>query len=90
MDDIKALLVESPLKACAISAAVATLGYITIKGVHSLVYNGRGNHIYPPGPPRYPVIRAMKSFPKGHFAKSFSEWGATYGALVWYLQKADD
>jgi hypothetical protein len=82
MDDIETLIVEYPLKACAISAVVATLGYISVKGVHSLVLNRRGNHVYPPGPPRYPIIGAMKSFPKGHFAKGFSEWGATYGALL--------
>lgn len=83
VEDITAKIVESSLKACAVSVGVASLGYLTVKGVQALFSNHHGKRVYPPGPPRGPLIGAMRSFPKGHFAKAFSEWAVTYGDIVY-------
>jgi hypothetical protein len=70
---------DSPLETCTISLALASLGYLTIRGVHASFK--KQNFSYPPGPSRQPFIGAFSSFPSDHFYHRFSEWAKTYGTL---------
>jgi hypothetical protein len=70
---------STPAQLCGATLAVASVGYLTIKGLQ-YVFSAKNNaHRYPPGPPRQFLIGALNSFPKDHFYKRFCEWADEYG-----------
>jgi hypothetical protein len=81
MDEVISTVLHSPAKICVLSFTVASLGYLTIKGLYGTFSSRQQLYPYPPGPSRRPLIGAMKSFPKDHFYQRFSQWAETYGAL---------
>jgi hypothetical protein len=85
MNDIISNVLDSPYKAVAVSLSVASLGYLTIKGVHSFLSKGQMTHSFPPGPPRDPLIGAIRSFPKDHFYERVAEWAELYGAPLFSI-----
>jgi hypothetical protein len=85
MNDIISNMLDSPYKAVAVSLSVASLGYLTIKRVHGVLSKGQMAHSFPPGPPRDPLIGAIRSFPKDHFYERLAEWAQLYGALVFSI-----
>ncbi|CAG8544496.1 14721_t:CDS:10, partial [Acaulospora colombiana] len=44
-------ILESPLKTCAVTFTLASLGYLTIKSAQNMISRKRETHPYPPGPP---------------------------------------
>jgi hypothetical protein len=74
MDTINTILVESPLKACAVSAVAVSIAYFTWRSL-----SRKHTHSYPPGPPQQPIIGALGAFPKDHFYQRFTEWAEQYG-----------
>jgi hypothetical protein len=85
MDDIISNILDSPYKAVVISLSVASLGYLTIKGLHSVLSKRQMTHSFPPGPPRDPLIGAIRSFPKDHFYDRVAEWAELYGTLIFSI-----
>ncbi|PVF97327.1 cytochrome P450 [Serendipita vermifera] len=83
MDELVAGLLNSPLKACAVSLGVVSLSYLTAKGIKSVALGNTSNVSYPPGPPRRPFIGALTSFPTTQAYQRFTEWAATYGDVVY-------
>ncbi|PVF97328.1 cytochrome P450 [Serendipita vermifera] len=83
MNEVAAQILDSPLKTCAVTFTLASLGYLTIKGVQNMLSKDHAAQPYPPGPPRYPLIGAMASFPKDHFYQRFTEWAQLYGDIVY-------
>ncbi|PVF97330.1 cytochrome P450 [Serendipita vermifera] len=81
--DIVARMLDSPLETVAVSLSIASLGYLVMKGVHSVFSKDRMADSYPPGPPRDPLIGAVRSFPKDHFYDRLVEWAALYGDIVY-------
>lgn len=81
MDELTSKLLDSPIKTCAVSVAVASIGYLTTKVVQSIISGSRDSHLYPPGPPRHPLIGALRSFPMHHIPEGFSEWAELYGTF---------
>ncbi|CAG8747061.1 9111_t:CDS:1, partial [Acaulospora colombiana] len=69
MDKIITPILDSPVKVCAVSLTAVSLGYFAIKGIRGILLDRSGSHSYPPGPPRDPVIGALRSFPKGQFVQ---------------------
>ncbi|CAG8645491.1 9542_t:CDS:2, partial [Acaulospora colombiana] len=56
----------------------ASLCYLTIKGLQTILSKDVHVHSYPPGPPRKPILGALTSFPKDHIYERFNEWAALY------------
>jgi hypothetical protein len=82
INDVVSNIFASPFKAVAFSLSVASLIYLAIKGVHSIYSGKQKTYLYPPGPPRDPLIGAIRSFPKDHFHERLVEWAGTYGMIV--------
>jgi hypothetical protein len=80
MDKLIDRAFDSPLETSTISLALASLGYLTIRGVRASFK--KQTFSYPPGPSRHPFIGAFRSFPSDHFYHRFSEWAKTYGTLL--------
>jgi Cytochrome P450 len=39
---------------------------------------------FPPGPPRYPIIGSLRSFPQTKWQETFTKLRETYGGLIYY------
>ncbi|PVF97216.1 cytochrome P450 [Serendipita vermifera] len=76
-------LVDSPIKTAVVSLGLASLCYLTVTKIQNAVTKRNDKHAYPPGPPREPLIGAMRSFPKDRFFQRFDEWADTYGDIVY-------
>jgi hypothetical protein len=57
--------------------AGVSLGYISFKILHRKVNKRK---VYPPGPPKDPLIGNLRNFPKGRMYETFCEWQKLYGA----------
>jgi hypothetical protein len=79
LDKIISPILDSPVKACAVSLTAVSLSYFAIKGLRGILFNQPTSHSYPPGPPRDPIIGALRSFPKAQFVDCWCEWAKTYG-----------
>jgi hypothetical protein len=80
MDKITSIISDASLKDYGVAVVVISGIYLTTKGLQHIVFGKP--HPYPPGPPRYPIIGAMPSFPSGFPLTRFNEWAVTYGAFV--------
>ncbi|PVF92960.1 cytochrome P450 [Serendipita vermifera] len=83
INEVVSRLLDSPLQTGVVSLVIASLGYLTLKGILGLLSKGQDIRSYPPGPPRLPLLGALTSFPKDHFHKGFREWAALYGDVVY-------
>ncbi|PVF93566.1 cytochrome P450 [Serendipita vermifera] len=83
MDKIITPILDSPVKACAVSLTAVSLSYFAIKGIRGILFDPPRSHSYPPGPPREPLIGTLRSFPKGQFVRCWCDWAKTYGEIVY-------
>lgn len=79
MDKLIHDILNSPIKSCAVSLTVVSIGYFILNAV----FKRPQPQAYPPGPPRDPLIGTLRSFPKDRFVERFSEWAVTYGDIVY-------
>jgi hypothetical protein len=84
MNDMVSNMFTSPFKALAVSLSGASLVYLVVKAAYSVFTGRRIAHSYPPGPPRDPLIGAIRSFPKDHFYNRVVEWARLYGETTIY------
>lgn len=83
MDGILQLLLDaSPLQIGAFALSFASVGYICVKTVSSGPPTGL---VYPPGPPRDPILGNMRNFPRDNLAEACNELQKSYGDIV-FLQ----
>ncbi|PVF93588.1 cytochrome P450 [Serendipita vermifera] len=75
--------VEEPIRTGAASLAIASLGYLVVKGLQTALSKGSNALPYPPGPRREPLIGSLRSFPMDHFFQHFSKWAEEYGDIVY-------
>lgn len=73
-------VVSTLLQICTVSVTMALLCYFAITGLPKVFPRSNVKHPYPPGPPREPLIGAMRNFPKDHFSERFNDWAKKYGA----------
>jgi hypothetical protein len=81
MDEIVSSIVESPVRTCAASLAAISIGYLARKSLQHIITKNDNTRLYPPGPPRDPIIGAMRRFPKGFPSQRFNEWAIDYGVF---------
>jgi hypothetical protein len=79
MDKLTLSLFNSPLKSYTAFLAAVFVGYLVIKGFGDRFFNRPSPHPYPPGPPRDPLLGALRVFPKDRFVDRFCEWAKAYG-----------
>jgi hypothetical protein len=79
---------DSPTKACAAFFTGLPLGYLALKQLKGMLFTKVDSRSYPPGPPRDPLLGALRSFPKGHFLDGFCEWADTYGNALHIYTKS--
>lgn len=82
-DTVVSTFLESPIKICAASITVASMGYFAITGLQNAFSRSNAKHPYPPGPLREPLIGAMRSFPRDNFFQRFHERARKYGDIVY-------
>ncbi|PVF97331.1 cytochrome P450 [Serendipita vermifera] len=80
MNEVTSKLLDSPLKTYAVTLTVASLGYLAIQ---KIFLSNHSSNPYPPGPPRQPVIGAIRAFPKGNLYQGWVEWAKLYGDIVY-------
>lgn len=77
MDGILQLLLDaSPLQIGAFALSFASVGYICVKTVSGGPPTGL---VYPPGPPRDPILGNMRNFPRDNLAEACNELQKSYG-----------
>ncbi|PVF97215.1 cytochrome P450 [Serendipita vermifera] len=82
-DTVVSTFLKDPIKTCAVSVTLASLGYFAITGLKDVLFRDSAEQPYPPGPPREPLIGALRSFPRDHFLQRFNEWARKYGDIVY-------
>lgn len=68
---------NSPLQMGTLSVCLLSSGYIVYKTVHGV--RAAKGRIYPPGPPKDPLIGNLRSLPMTEWYEKFCEWQGLYG-----------
>ncbi|PVF92945.1 cytochrome P450 [Serendipita vermifera] len=83
MNDLTSRFLESPLHSTVVALTGASISYGALKGLKYMVARKESKLPYPPGPKNEPLIGTLRSFPKDHFFRHFTEWANLYGDIVY-------